>query len=233
MHGFGALNFAGSWVLPFQIENTNHYSKAHMKLFWFYPSIKKAAKTKQNTTHFCLCFVLWIHLRAYRAPLAITPLTPLLAKTPLKPISCHLAQKPAVAHPSTSHTLPLAQVGRPDVTALSSSGKASSFSLILPSIETFYARKRYTNLSRDFTRGWRLCSKTFTKKEESGENLYLKREFKSFIISDTILLPWMLHLFVRLSFFVQNRFFSNLVDCHLKHRSNHIRVTFHPSALYI
>lgn len=44
-----------------------------------------------------------------------------------------------------------------------------------------------SNFSWDFNRGQQLRSETFTKKEESGENLYIKREFKGFLlISDTI-----------------------------------------------
>lgn len=66
MHGFGALNFVASWVLPFQMENTNHYSKTHTKLFWFYPSIEKARKTKQKALSPLLCTV--ISAKGVRSP---------------------------------------------------------------------------------------------------------------------------------------------------------------------
>lgn len=103
------------------------------------------------------------------------------------------------------------------------SSKRSSYPGILPLTELSMQDKTHIficqTFSRNFTRGRQLHSKTFT--QESGENLYLTWEFKSFLtISDTILLPWLLDVFV------QNWFLSDFIDCHMKQSSIHTCATF-------
>lgn len=153
--------------------------------------------------------MLWsviIQLRAYTALPAFTPLTPLLADS----------SGPHQLSTPKPHSL--SHVRRADEKALSWEQKGEQPPRDPATNRTFYARQNplfhMSNFSRDFTRGRQLYSKTCTK--ESEKNFYLKWEFKSFLtISDTILYPWPLH------FFVQTWFFSDFIDCHMKHNSIH------------
>lgn len=198
MHHFGALNFAAPWALPFQTENTNQYSKIHVKLFWFHPSIKKAKKTKEKSLLPLLCTV--ISAKGLGSPPGLH--SPDSSEIhPLSPCS-----GTACSSPKPRHTLSLTQTGTPDVPLLAPAirpaathGPSRPQRLSMQEKRTdFYM----ANFSRDFTRGWHLCSKASANKEDPGENLYLKRKFKSFlVISDTILLPCYVSLF-RTSFFL-------------------------------
>lgn len=110
MHHFGALNFAAPWALPFQTQNTNQYSKIHVKLFWFHPYIKKAKKTKEKSLLPLLCTV--ISAKGLGSPPGLH--TPDSSEIhPLSPCS-----GTACSSPKPHHTLSLTQTGTPDVPLL-------------------------------------------------------------------------------------------------------------------
>lgn len=110
------------------------------------------------------------------------------------------------------------------------SSKGSSYPGILPPTELSMQDKTHIFICQTFLGillGEGNCiAKPLPKSQE--ENLYLTWEFKSFLtISDAILLPWVLDVFV------QNWFLSAFVDCHMKHSSIHTCATFcHQLSLY-